>query len=171
MLRWIPCPKDKLCADEVGAPHKVISGYQFTLRIEEPITPQYWYLFLGISVDLTQFEIQKPSHRKISPFKTVFYKGPSDFLNRQLKISFRYAVLVACNLNTACEWTNSIEPFDMGYDIWLLNGHPIIGSSGFLFSDKQFSFDEQVRGIGSGIARCLFGKGIWLRYGLRLFTV
>lgn len=45
MVRWVPCPKDKLCAEEDN-PSSVISGYQFTFRIEEPVSPEYWYVLL-----------------------------------------------------------------------------------------------------------------------------
>lgn len=43
LLRWVPCPTGKICKeDEDVKPHKIIPGYQFTLRVEEPLTPQYW---------------------------------------------------------------------------------------------------------------------------------
>uniref|UniRef100_A0A915PIH6 SCP domain-containing protein n=1 Tax=Setaria digitata TaxID=48799 RepID=A0A915PIH6_9BILA len=45
VLRWIPCPIGKLCIEEDN-PEKVVNGSQMTLRIEEPSTPQYWYLIL-----------------------------------------------------------------------------------------------------------------------------
>uniref|UniRef100_A0A914EB06 GPR180/TMEM145 transmembrane domain-containing protein n=1 Tax=Acrobeloides nanus TaxID=290746 RepID=A0A914EB06_9BILA len=96
LLRWVPCPTGEICKeDEDVKPHKIIPGYQFTLRVEEPLTPQYWYV-----------------------------------------------VLVSCNLNKKCEWITTTEPFVLDYDIWLTNGNPQI-STGFFFSNKQFSFDEQ----------------------------
>lgn len=40
-MRWIPCPKDKVCVDE-ERPDGVMSGHQFTFRIDEPYVPEYW---------------------------------------------------------------------------------------------------------------------------------
>ncbi|KAI6235498.1 TRNA-dihydrouridine(20a/20b) synthase [NAD(P)+]-like [Aphelenchoides besseyi] len=42
-MRWIPCKRDQLCKDETSR-ISVIPGYQFTLRLEEPYVPEYWYL-------------------------------------------------------------------------------------------------------------------------------
>uniref|UniRef100_A0A915C1H7 GPR180/TMEM145 transmembrane domain-containing protein n=1 Tax=Parascaris univalens TaxID=6257 RepID=A0A915C1H7_PARUN len=51
IMRWVPCPKGSLCEDETD-PTKVIKGYQMTLRIEEPYTPEYWYVLLvGCNLD------------------------------------------------------------------------------------------------------------------------
>ena len=45
MLRWIPCKNDKLCEEE-DDPQLVVPGFQFTYRIDEPISPEYWYILL-----------------------------------------------------------------------------------------------------------------------------
>uniref|UniRef100_A0AC34FY71 GPR180/TMEM145 transmembrane domain-containing protein n=1 Tax=Panagrolaimus sp. ES5 TaxID=591445 RepID=A0AC34FY71_9BILA len=45
MLRWAPCPKDKICEEE-DKPKLIVPGYQFTFRIEEPVAPEYWYILL-----------------------------------------------------------------------------------------------------------------------------
>ncbi|KAM3726952.1 Transmembrane protein [Dirofilaria immitis] len=45
VMRWIPCPVGKLCVEE-DMPKKVVNGSQMTLRIEEPSTPQYWYVII-----------------------------------------------------------------------------------------------------------------------------
>uniref|UniRef100_A0A0R3RVS8 GpcrRhopsn4 domain-containing protein n=1 Tax=Elaeophora elaphi TaxID=1147741 RepID=A0A0R3RVS8_9BILA len=45
VMRWIPCPTGKLCVEE-DMPEKVVNGSQMTLRIEEPSTPQYWYVMM-----------------------------------------------------------------------------------------------------------------------------
>ena len=39
-LRKIPCPKHKLCEDEVGAPDWVLPGFQFTFRITNTNQPR-----------------------------------------------------------------------------------------------------------------------------------
>lgn len=52
LLRWIPCPRDKLCSEEDN-PSLVVSGYQFTFRIEEPVSPEFWYVVF-IACSLTQ---------------------------------------------------------------------------------------------------------------------
>jgi len=52
LLRWIPCPRDKLCPEEDN-PSLVIPGYQFTFRIEEPVSPEFWYVVF-IACSLTQ---------------------------------------------------------------------------------------------------------------------
>ncbi|VDK71930.1 unnamed protein product [Litomosoides sigmodontis] len=46
IMRWIPCPAGKLCIEE-DMPGKVVNGSQMTLRIEEPSTPQYWYVLVA----------------------------------------------------------------------------------------------------------------------------
>uniref|UniRef100_A0A1I7VDD7 GpcrRhopsn4 domain-containing protein n=1 Tax=Loa loa TaxID=7209 RepID=A0A1I7VDD7_LOALO len=46
LMRWIPCPTGKLCAEE-DMPGKVVNGSQMTLRIHEPSTPQYWYVIMA----------------------------------------------------------------------------------------------------------------------------
>ncbi|VDO27420.1 unnamed protein product [Onchocerca flexuosa] len=45
VMRWIPCPAGKLCVEE-NMPEKVVNDSQMTLRIEEPSTPQYWYVII-----------------------------------------------------------------------------------------------------------------------------
>lgn len=45
VLRRIPCAKGKLCQEE-DDPAKVVSGFQMTMKVEEPVTPQYWYVVL-----------------------------------------------------------------------------------------------------------------------------
>ncbi|CEF71445.1 Intimal thickness related receptor, IRP domain-containing protein [Strongyloides ratti] len=52
IFRWVPCSKDKLCIDE-DDPKKVLPNYQMTFRIQEPVTPEYWYI-LGISCHLDE---------------------------------------------------------------------------------------------------------------------
>ncbi|VDK50829.1 unnamed protein product [Cylicostephanus goldi] len=54
---------------------------------------------------------------------------------------FRYVVLVACNLDTACKWVQSNTSAVLDYDIWLTNGRP--GSRAASSLTLQFSFDEQ----------------------------
>ncbi|KAH7706257.1 antigen, partial [Aphelenchoides avenae] len=93
ILRWAPCEKGNLCADE-DDPKKVISGYQFTFRVKEPITPQFWYV-----------------------------------------------VLMACTLNDNCTWVRSTSVSTVRYDLWLVNGNPLVNAGDPL--SKQFSFDEQ----------------------------
>uniref|UniRef100_A0AAF5PGE4 GpcrRhopsn4 domain-containing protein n=2 Tax=Wuchereria bancrofti TaxID=6293 RepID=A0AAF5PGE4_WUCBA len=46
LMRWIPCPTGKLCIED-DMPGKVVNGSQMTLRIEEPSTPQYWYVIMA----------------------------------------------------------------------------------------------------------------------------
>uniref|UniRef100_A0AC35U7Y8 GpcrRhopsn4 domain-containing protein n=1 Tax=Rhabditophanes sp. KR3021 TaxID=114890 RepID=A0AC35U7Y8_9BILA len=50
IYRYVPCPKGRICSDEDN-PTKVLPNSQFTLRVEEPVTPQYWYV-LGVGCNL-----------------------------------------------------------------------------------------------------------------------
>ncbi|TMS36621.1 hypothetical protein L596_003745 [Steinernema carpocapsae] len=50
VMRWVPCPKGKLCVDEDDA-KKVIPGYQMTLRVVEPTMPEYWFV-VGVACTL-----------------------------------------------------------------------------------------------------------------------
>uniref|UniRef100_A0A0N5A3C2 GpcrRhopsn4 domain-containing protein n=1 Tax=Parastrongyloides trichosuri TaxID=131310 RepID=A0A0N5A3C2_PARTI len=52
IFRWIPCPINKLCVDE-DDPGKVLPNYQMTFRIQEPVTPEYWYV-VGVSCYLDE---------------------------------------------------------------------------------------------------------------------
>uniref|UniRef100_A0A7E4VFZ3 GpcrRhopsn4 domain-containing protein n=1 Tax=Panagrellus redivivus TaxID=6233 RepID=A0A7E4VFZ3_PANRE len=51
LMRWVPCPKNELCAEEDN-PDNVLKGYQFTFRLDEPYAPEYWYVLL-ITCSLT----------------------------------------------------------------------------------------------------------------------
>lgn len=42
-LRKIPCTKDALC-DEEDNPNWVVSGYQFTYRVQDTRQPRYWFI-------------------------------------------------------------------------------------------------------------------------------
>ena len=42
-LRKIPCPKNKLCADEDN-PENVVPSYQFTYKVRDVQRPRFWYL-------------------------------------------------------------------------------------------------------------------------------
>ncbi|KAK6044042.1 hypothetical protein COOONC_18453 [Cooperia oncophora] len=52
-----------------------------------------------------------------------------------------YVVLIACNLDSSCNWTQSSRGIVVEYDIWLTNGRP--GSAAANPLTWQFSFDEQ----------------------------
>lgn len=57
---------------------------------------------------------------------------------------FWYVSLVACYLNTTtCEWNHlsSPLPYELYYDIWLVNGNP--NGSSYNTLTYQFSFDRQ----------------------------
>ncbi|KAI6177199.1 hypothetical protein M3Y97_00881100 [Aphelenchoides bicaudatus] len=50
-MRWISCPVNGYCVDET-IPEKVITGSQFTLRVDEPITSEFWYVvFVSCHLD------------------------------------------------------------------------------------------------------------------------
>jgi hypothetical protein len=42
-MRWISCPINGYCIDETQT-DKVVSGSQFTFRIDEPVIPEFWYI-------------------------------------------------------------------------------------------------------------------------------
>ncbi|VDM64677.1 unnamed protein product [Angiostrongylus costaricensis] len=71
------------------------------------------------------------------------------FYTRQRKIKdlpaharvTRYIVLVACKLDSSCNWTQSKSDVLVEYDLWLTNGRP--GSPAANPLTWQFSFDEQ----------------------------
>ncbi|VBB29258.1 unnamed protein product [Acanthocheilonema viteae] len=63
VMRWIPCPVGKLCIEE-DMPGKVVNGSQMTLRIEEPSTPQYWYVMMAACY-LDSSCLWKPSVKEI----------------------------------------------------------------------------------------------------------
>lgn len=50
-LRWIGCPVGGYCIDETQ-PEKLIAGSQFTLRVDEPVTSEFWYIvFVSCRLD------------------------------------------------------------------------------------------------------------------------
>ncbi|CAB3410225.1 unnamed protein product [Caenorhabditis bovis] len=52
-----------------------------------------------------------------------------------------FVLLLSCNLDANCDWTDSQPNVDISYDIWLTNGRPESPAASFF--TFNFSFDEQ----------------------------
>uniref|UniRef100_A0A8R1HPZ3 GpcrRhopsn4 domain-containing protein n=1 Tax=Caenorhabditis japonica TaxID=281687 RepID=A0A8R1HPZ3_CAEJA len=52
-----------------------------------------------------------------------------------------FVLLIACNLDSNCEWKDSSPNVPINYDMWLTNGRP--NSAAVSFFTFNFSFDEQ----------------------------
>lgn len=117
IMRWIPCSAGKLCDDE-DVPTKVINGYQMTLRIDEPYTPEYWYVVFvacvfdgncnwttskeGISINYDIWLTNgSPLTKHINPFSHQFSFDEQDTAEMYMLFLILYIVLSLCQWRAA----------------------------------------------------------------------
>ncbi|VDM42287.1 unnamed protein product, partial [Toxocara canis] len=112
IMRWVPCRKGSLCDDE-SDPTKVVSGYQMTLRVEEPYAPEYWYvLLIGCNLDANcswvpsgerisvNYDVWltngSPLAQYLNPFTHQFSFEEQDSAEMYLTFLLLYSILCLC---------------------------------------------------------------------------
>ncbi|KHN85072.1 Transmembrane protein [Toxocara canis] len=165
IMRWVPCRKGSLCDDE-SDPTKVVSGYQMTLRVEEPYAPEYWYvLLIGCNLDANcswvpsgerisvNYDVWltngSPLAQYLNPFTHQFSFEEQVVSGYQMTLrveepyapEYWYVLLIGCNLDANCSWVPSGERISVNYDVWLTNGSPLAQYLNPF--THQFSFEEQ----------------------------